>query len=151
MKNTQVLIADDHKIFREGLRHIVQNELHLEVVAQANDGRDAVSLAAKYRPDLIIMDVSMPDLNGIEATRQILQSAPQIRVIALSMHKSKEFVSKMLHAGASAYLLKDCAVDELGEAIKCVMANKVYKSRYSWGGDRRLSQQTWRKTRFFPA
>jgi DNA-binding NarL/FixJ family response regulator len=128
MKNTQVLIADDHKIFREGLRHIVQNELHLEVVAQANDGRDAVSLAAKYRPDLIIMDVSMPDLNGIEATRQILQSAPQIRVIALSMHKSKEFVSKMLHAGASAYLLKDCAVDELGEAIKCVMANKVYIS-----------------------
>ena len=128
MKNTQVLIADDHKIFREGLRHIVQNELHLEVVAQANDGRDAVSLAAKYRPDLIIMDVSMPDLNGIEATRQILQSAPQIRVIALSMHKSKEFVSKMLHAGASAYMLKDCAVDELGEAIKCVMANKVYIS-----------------------
>lgn len=128
MKNTQVLIADDHKIFREGLRHIVQDELHLEVVAQANDGRDAVTLAAQHRPDLIIMDVSMPDLNGIEATRQILQSAPQIKVIALSMHKSKEFVSKMLHAGASAYLLKDCAVDELGEAIKCVLANKVYIS-----------------------
>jgi DNA-binding NarL/FixJ family response regulator len=128
MRNTQVLIADDHKIFREGLRHIVQDELHLEVVAQANDGRDAVALAAQHRPDLIIMDVSMPDLNGIDATRQILLSDPRIKIIGLSMHKSKEFVSKMLQAGATAYLLKDCAVDELGDAIKCVMANKVYIS-----------------------
>lgn len=128
MKCTQVMIADDHKIFREGLRHIVQDELHLDVIAQANDGREAVALAAKHRPDLIIMDISMPDMNGIEATRRILQSSPQTKVIALSMHKSKEFVSKMLHAGATAYLLKDCAIDELGDAIKHVMANKFYIS-----------------------
>ena len=128
MTKTKVLIADDHKILREGLRHIIQNDLHLEVVALATNGRSAVTLAAELHPDLILMDVSMPDLNGIEATRQILQISPEIKIIALSMHTGKEFVSKMLKAGASAYLLKDCAVDELGEAIRCVLANKVYIS-----------------------
>jgi DNA-binding NarL/FixJ family response regulator len=128
MTKTRVLIADDHKILREGLRHIVQDDLHLEVVALASDGRSAVALASELHPDLIVMDVSMPDLNGIEATRQILQSSPQMKVIALSMHTRKEFVSNMLKAGASAYLLKDCAVDELGEAIRHVLANKIYIS-----------------------
>lgn len=113
---------------REGLRHIIQNDLRCEVVALASDGRNAVALASEFHPDLVLMDISMPDLNGVEATRQILESSPAIKIIALSMHTSKEFVTKMLKAGASGYLLKDCAVDELGDAIRCVMANKIYIS-----------------------
>ena len=128
MATTRVIIADDHKLLREGLRHIVQNELRLEVLALATNGRTAVALAAEHHPDIIIMDVSMPDLNGIEATRQILRDHPGIKVIALSVHTGKEYVSNMLRAGATAYLLKDCAVDELGEAIKYVLADKVYIS-----------------------
>jgi len=128
MKKTRVLIADDHKILREGLRHIIQNDLHFEVVALATDGRNAIALASDLHPDLILMDISMPDLNGVEATRQILEMSPQVKIIALSMHTSKEFVSKMLKAGAAGYLLKDCAVDELGDAIRCVLANKIYIS-----------------------
>ena len=125
---TRVLIADDHKLLREGLRHIVQDELRLEVVGLAEDGRSAVSLAAELHPDIIIMDISMPGLNGIEATRQIRRDNSGTKIVALSIHKSKDFVSKMLQAGAAAYMLKDCAVDELGEAIRCVLAGKVYIS-----------------------
>ncbi|MFI5251291.1 MAG: response regulator [Bacteroidota bacterium] len=128
MKNIKVLLADDHKILREGLRHIIEDELEMEVVGQATNGRSAVALAAELHPDLVIMDISMPELNGIEATRQILQQASHVKVIALSMHTNREFVSKMFGAGATAYLLKECAVDELGDAIKCVLANKIYIS-----------------------
>jgi len=128
MIKTRVLIADDHKILREGLRHIIQNDLHCEVVGLATNGRNAIALASELQPDLILMDISMPDLNGVEATRQILSISTRIKIIALSMHTSKEFVAKMLKAGASGYLLKDCAVDELGDAIRCVLSNKIYIS-----------------------
>lgn len=128
MTTPRILIADDHKILREGLRYILQHELHLDVIAQAPDGRTALALAEELHPDLIIMDVSMPDLNGVEATRRILDADPRIKVIALSMHTTKDFVARMLEAGATAYLLKDCAVDELGEAIRCVLGGKVYIS-----------------------
>ncbi len=124
----RILLADDHKIVREGLRSILEKELQMEVIAQADNGRSTVQLARDLRPDIVIMDISMPDLNGIEATSQILKEFPSMKIIALSMHSEKKYVSEMLRAGASGYLLKDCAVDELGLAIQVVLNNKIYVS-----------------------
>ncbi len=124
----KILIADDHKIVRDGLNALIHKEAGLEVVAQAATGREAVELVREHRPDLIIMDVSMPDLNGIEATRQILNEEPGARVIALSMHADRRFVTGILKAGAAGYLLKDCAFGELIDAIRTVVAGKYYLS-----------------------
>ncbi|MGA2624790.1 MAG: response regulator transcription factor [Bacteroidota bacterium] len=126
--SVRVLLADDHKIVREGLRSILENELKMSVVGQAEDGRAAVTLAKQLQPDIVIIDISMPDLNGIEATRQILADNPGGKIIALSMHSDKRYVMQMLEAGASGYLLKHCAVDELQQAIQAVMAQKIYVS-----------------------
>ena len=126
--STRVLLADDHKIVREGLRSILENQLRMTVVGQAEDGRTAVELAKTLHPDIVIIDISMPQLNGIEATRQILGEMPEIKVIALSMHSDKRYVSEMLNAGASGYLLKHCALDELQQAIQTVLANKIFVS-----------------------
>ena len=98
------------------------------MVAEADNGRMAVQLAQKLSPELVVMDIGMPDLNGIEATRQILANNPKVKVIALSMHSAKRFVVEMLKAGSSGYLLKDCAFEELALAIRTVIANKVYVS-----------------------
>lgn len=125
---TRVILADDHTIMREGLRSILEKELSVEVIAQAEDGRTAVELAKQLMPDLVIMDVSMPDMNGIEATRRIKESIPSVRIIALSMHADKRYVAEMFTAGASGYLLKHSAMDELHHAIVAVMANKKYIS-----------------------
>jgi DNA-binding NarL/FixJ family response regulator len=100
----------------------------MEVLAEAENGRDAIELARKLNPDVIIMDVSMPDLNGVEATRQIIQDNHDVRVIALSMHSDTLFVSEMLKSGASGYLLKDCAFQELEQAIRTVTDGKAYLS-----------------------
>src|SRR5512135_2698510 len=102
----KVLLADDHQIMREGLASLLEKHAELEVVGQAGDGRAAVSLAQQLQPDVVVMDIGMPDLNGIEATRQIVAAAPGVKVIALSVHTESPFVSGMLQAGASAYLLK---------------------------------------------
>lgn len=126
--NTKILLADDHQIMREGLVALLEREPGLQVVGQAEDGRAAVQLARKVNPDVVVMDVSMPDLNGIDATRQILEENRQIKVIALSMHADRRFVKGMLQAGASGYLLKHSASQELIKAIKVVMANRVYLS-----------------------
>ncbi|MDD5641233.1 MAG: response regulator transcription factor [Syntrophales bacterium] len=126
--NTKILLADDHQIMREGLVALLEREPGLQVVGQAEDGRAAVQLARKVNPDVVVMDVSMPDLNGIDATRQILEENAQIKVIALSMHADRRFVKGMLQAGASGYLLKHSASQELIKAIKVVMANRVYLS-----------------------
>ncbi|MBI4547433.1 MAG: response regulator transcription factor [Ignavibacteriae bacterium] len=126
--STKIILADDYKIVREGLRSILENELRMQVIAQAENGRATVQFAKEHEPDIVIMDISMPDLNGIEATKQILAEVPGTKVIALSMHSDKKYVSEMLSAGAKGYLLKDCAVDELDRAIKTVLANKVYVS-----------------------
>src|SRR5260221_2304043 len=126
--NIKVILADDHKLVREGLRSILENELRLQGIAQADNGRSTVQLAKELRPDIVIMDISMPDLNGIQATAQILQDAPSTKIIALSMHSDKKYVSEMSRAGASAYLLKDCAVDELERAIQAVLSGKSYVS-----------------------
>jgi len=124
----RILVADDHKIMREGLCTLLGKEQGIEVVAQAEDGRMTVKLALKLMPHVVIMDITMPDLNGIEATRQILSDLPDAKVIALSMHSDRRFVTRMLEAGASGYLLKDCAFEELTSAIRAVTANQVYLS-----------------------
>jgi two-component system, NarL family, response regulator NreC len=128
MGNVRILIADDHKIVRDGLRTLIDSEEGMEVVAEAEDGRSAVQLSEKLSPDVVIMDIAMPDMNGIDATRQILRSNNRTRVIALSMYSDRRFVSGMLEAGASGYLLKDCAFEELVRAIRSVMADQTYLS-----------------------
>lgn len=124
----KVLLADDHKIVRDGLRNLLEKEPEIKVVGEAEDGRETVQLSKKLSPEIVIMDIAMPDLNGIEATRHIMAENPDIKVIALSMHSDRRFVSEMLKAGASAYLLKDCAFEELVTAIKTVVRNKTYLS-----------------------
>ena len=124
----RVLIADDHKIMLAGLRSLLEKQPDFDVVAEAGNGRKAVQMAQENKPDVVVMDVSMPDLNGIEATTQIIESLPATRVIALSMHSDKRFVMGMLRAGASGYLLKDCASQELATAIYQVAGGKKYLS-----------------------
>ena len=121
----QVLLADDHKIVRDGLRVLIERCHDMQVIAEAEDGRKALQLARKHKPDVVIMDISMPDLNGIDATRQILEEVPGAKVIALSMHSDKQFVDGMLRAGAVGYLLKDCASDELIQCIRIVLSGRI--------------------------
>ena len=126
--NIRIVIADDHQIVRQGLRTLLEREADMQVVAEAEDGRRAVSLARELIPHVIVMDVEMPDLNGIEATRQILTEYPQIKIIALSMYSDRRFVTNMLKSGVSGYLLKDCAFEELVQAIRLAMSNMIYLS-----------------------
>jgi RNA polymerase sigma factor (sigma-70 family) len=124
----RIIVADDHKILCQGVKTLIENEPNLEVVGEAEDGLEIVFLARKLTPDLIIMDVNLPKLNGIEATRQILSELPNIKIVALSMYSDGHFVTNMLKEGAYGYLLKECAFEELAQAIRQVMANKVYLS-----------------------
>jgi two-component system, NarL family, response regulator NreC len=124
----RILVADDHQIVRQGLRMLLAGEADMEVVGEADNGRKALRMAEELLPNVIIMDISMPDLNGIEATRQLLAQTPGIKVIALSMHSDSLFVMNMIKAGASGYLLKDCAMEELVKAIRIVVANKTFLS-----------------------
>ena len=111
---------------REGLRSLLEKEPGMEILAEADNGRSAVKLAHEFKPDVVVMDVSMPDLNGIEATRQVKKEEPAVKVLGLSMHADKHFICEMLKAGASGYLLKQCAFEELGRAIRTVVANTTY-------------------------
>jgi DNA-binding NarL/FixJ family response regulator len=126
--STRILLVDDHKITRQGLRSLLENEQDMEVVAEAEEGRTAVRLVRELLPDVVIMDVSMPDLNGMEAARQIVAESRDVKIIALSMHSDALFVTEMLKSGASGYLLKDCAFEELARAIRTVAAEKTYLS-----------------------
>ncbi len=128
MQPTRILIADDHKIFREGLRTLLTNQPGVEVIGEADNGRTTVAMAADLQPDVVIMDVAMPELNGIDATRQVASSCAQTKVLALSMHADSRFVTRMLTAGAHGYLLKDCAFEELTLAIQTVLDDDVYLS-----------------------
>ena len=128
MDTIKILLADDHKLLREGLRALIEEQRNMTVVAEAEDGRSAVRLAAELSPDIIVMDISMPGLNGIDATRRIAAENPGIKVIALSMHADRNFVVEMFKAGAAGYLLKDCAFEELINAIRAVSCKKAYLS-----------------------
>jgi len=122
----RVLVVDDHKIMREGLRSLLEKQPDIEVVAEAESAREALRLVQELTPDIVIIDVVMPSLNGIEATRRILAKVQGVKVIALSMYADKRFVMEMLRAGASGYLLKDCAFEELDEAIRTVTQDRTY-------------------------
>ena len=124
----KIILADDHRIIREGLRALLDKESDMEVVAEAEDGRTTVRLSHEFTPDVVIMDITMPGLNGIEATRQIVSELPEVKVIALSMHSDRKFVREMLSAGASGYLLKDSAFEELINALHAVYDNQLYLS-----------------------
>ena len=126
--STKILLADDHGIIREGLRSLLEKESDLEVIGEAQDGRKAVALAQELSPDIVIIDISMPNLNGIDATRQIVTACPKVKVIALSIHSNRRFVAKMLKAGAKGYLLKDSLFEELSHAIKTVSSGEVFLS-----------------------
>jgi two-component system response regulator NreC len=126
--NIRIILADDHAIFRQGLRALLENQPRMEVLAEAENGREAVRLARELSPDLVIMDLTMPGLNGVEATRQITSASPKIKVIALSMHADQRRVGEMLAAGASGYLLKDSAFEELIQAINAVVEHGNYFS-----------------------
>ena len=124
----RIVLADDHTIFLSGLRALLEKESDLEVIAEVKDGRDAVTAAHTKKPHLVIMDVSMPGLNGIDATREITTKLPGVKVLCLSMHSKEQFVADMLEGGASGYLLKDCLYDELLRAVRAVMANQIFLS-----------------------
>ena len=124
----RVLIADDHAVVAEGLRHLVEAERDIEVVACAVDGREAVQQARETRPDVVLMDLSMPELNGADATRAILERDPRCRVIVLSMYAQREYVRRALKAGAAGYVVKRSAAKELVEAIRAVHAGQRYLS-----------------------
>jgi DNA-binding NarL/FixJ family response regulator len=122
----RVILADDHQMVREGLRLIIGRHQDIEVVAEAENGRKAVSLARQLQPDIVVMDIAMADLNGMEATRLILQDNPHVKVVALSAYADRRYVAGMLDAGASGYVLKANAGDELVQAIREVLQNKKY-------------------------
>ncbi|HEX9861110.1 MAG TPA: response regulator transcription factor [Nitrospirota bacterium] len=124
----RVILADDHTMIREGLRAVLRKHPDIEVVSEADNGRTAVQAAKKFRPDIVILDVFMPGLNGIEAARRMAAASPGTKTIALSMHSGRRFVAEMFKAGASGYLLKDCASEELVNAIRAVMAGRNYLS-----------------------
>lgn len=125
---TRILLVDDHQIMREGLMSLMAGEPDLEVVGDASDGRQAVQLAKRLKPDLVVMDISMPGLSGIEATRQILNELDRVRVLALSMHADPRFVAGALEAGAHGYMIKDCTSQELLECIRTVAGGGTYLS-----------------------
>lgn len=123
-----VMIADDHMIVRDGIRSLLEKQPDIEVVAEADNGRTALKHALQLSPDVIIMDIGMRELNGIDASRQIIDKLPDIKILALSMYSDKQFIKGMLKAGASGYMLKDSASRELVDAIRIVANNKVYIS-----------------------
>ena len=124
----RVLLGDDHRIMREGLRSLLEKEPDIELVGEAEDGRSTLELASRLKPQVVVMDISMPDLNGIDATRKLLEKLPSVKVLALSMHTDQRFIEGMLRAGATGYLPKDCASEELVRAIRTVLSNQTYLS-----------------------
>ena len=127
-KVKSALIADDHRIMREGLRSLLERSGNFECIAEADDGYQAVKLAIELHPDIVIMDIAMPNLNGIEATRQIKSELPEVEVVVLSMHATRNYVLQVLQAGASAYLLKDSAYEELSTALLAISRGGMYLS-----------------------
>lgn len=122
----RILLADDRKLIRDGLRALIDNESDMEVVAEAQTGQSAVAHAIHHVPDIVVMDINMPDLSGIDATKMILEHDPDVKVIALSIHSTRRYVKEMLKAGVSGYIVKHCAYEELINAVRIVVRNKPY-------------------------
>lgn len=123
---TKIIIIDDHQLFREGVKRILDFEKTFEVVAEGDDGGDAITLVEEYKPDVVIMDINMPNINGVEATRQLIKKYPESKVIILSIHDDENYVSHALKTGASGYLLKEMDADALVEAVKVVADGGSY-------------------------
>jgi len=128
MKRIRILLADDHAVVRHGFKMILSAQADMEIVGEAGNGREAVDLAAELRPDVVVMDVAMPELNGIEATRRLTAANPHARVLALSMHKDSVYVREILRAGARGYLLKDSGPADLLSAIRSIASGEGYLS-----------------------
>jgi len=128
MARIRILLADDHAVVRQGFKMILAAQADMEIVGEAGNGREAVELAEKLRPEVAVMDVAMPELNGIEATRRLAHSTPHTRVLALSMHKDSVYVREILRAGARGYLLKDSPSAELLAAVRAVASGEGYLS-----------------------
>ena len=128
MKRIRILLADDHAVVRQGFKMILGAQSDMEIVGEAGNGREAVDLANQLKPDVVVMDVAMPELNGIEATRRIADAEPHARVIALSMHKDSVYVREVLRAGARGYLLKDSGAGDLVTAVRAVARGEGYLS-----------------------
>jgi two-component system, NarL family, response regulator NreC len=124
----RILLADDHKIMRQGLRSLIKGEPDMEVIGEASNGQEAIKLACELSPHVIVMDVNMPDLNGIDATGRILARSPDIKILGFSMSSDKKHVLEMFQAGVSGYMLKDCAFEELVQAIRTLRAGQMYLS-----------------------
>ncbi len=124
----KIIIADDHQLFREGIVTLLSNDADIEIISQATNGEEVYQKAKELRPDLILMDIGMPVLNGIEATKAIVNEFSDIKILALSMHAEKDYIKDILDAGASAYVLKNCTYTQLIEAIKSVYRGKKYLS-----------------------
>jgi DNA-binding NarL/FixJ family response regulator len=125
---TKIILVEDHNIMREGLRLLLENQSGVEVIGEGRNGREAVKLVKELKPDIVVTDISMPDMNGMEATKRILESCEDVKVIVLSVHSDKQFVNSMLKVGASGYLIKDCVKDELIHAIDAVKWGQMYIS-----------------------
>ncbi|NIM98745.1 MAG: response regulator [candidate division Zixibacteria bacterium] len=128
MKKVKLLVADDHKIFRQGIKKLLEEESDMQVVGEAADGREAVKRATELKPDVILMDIAMANLNGLEATKQIKKVLPSIKVIMLTMHKNEEYILQSFQAGASGFILKEGAVEELVSAIRSIHQDKSFLS-----------------------
>ena len=128
MKRIRILLADDHGVVRQGFKMILGAQADMEIVGEAANGREAVEQAERLKPDIVVMDVAMPELNGIEATRRLAESAPHVRVLALSMHKDSVYVRETLRAGARGYLLKDSGANDLVAAVRAVANGEGYLS-----------------------
>jgi len=128
MKRIRILLADDHAVVRQGFKMILGAQPDMEIVGEAGNGREALELAETLKPDIVVMDVAMPELNGIEATRRMASNTPHARVVALSMHKDSVYVREILRAGARGYLLKDSVAADLVSAVRAVAAGEGYLS-----------------------
>jgi DNA-binding NarL/FixJ family response regulator len=126
VKPARVLIADDHEVVRRGIREIIQKHPQLEVCGEASDGREAVKIAADLKPNIVVIDIGMPQLNGLEATRQIVHHNPSVKVLVLTMHESEQIVREVLAAGARGYLLKSDAGRDLVAALEAILGRKTF-------------------------
>lgn len=124
----RILLADDHELVRAGFRSLLEKQPDMEVIGEARDGREAVRAARDQKPNVVVMDLAMPGLGGIEATRQIAADLPGVKVLCLSMHRDRRWVLPVLEAGGAGYLIKDSALEELAKAIRAVMAGQTYLS-----------------------